>query len=177
MGDLNPDWIGGITNQFSYKGFNMSFLIDFQKGGDIYSWGKAYRALFGTSVETLEGRDEWYAGTGGFVEDGIKETNGQPNDIPIQPVYRWYNLYNKQIGTEWIMEATNVRMREMVLGYTLPSKWLSVSLVGRNLFFFYKAIDHVDPESGFSSGNTGSAIEHMSLPSTSSYGLSVKFNF
>ncbi len=177
MGDLNPDWMAGITNQFSYKGFNMSFLIDIQKGGDIYSWGKAYRALFGTSAETLEGRAEWYAGTGGYVEEGIKESNGQPNDIPIQPVYRWYNLFNKQIGTEWIMKATNVRMREMVLGYTIPSKWLNVSLFGRNLFFFYKAIDHVDPESGYSSGNTGSAIEHMSLPSTSSYGLSLKFNF
>jgi len=177
MGDLNPDWIGGISNQFRYKNFNLSFLVDIQKGGDIYSWGKAYRALFGTSAETLEGRDEWYAGTGGYIEEGIKESNGQPNDIPIQPGYRWYNLFNKQIGTEWIMKATNVRMREVVLGYTFPSKWLNVSLVGRNLFFFYKAIDHVDPESGFSSGNTGSAIEHMSLPSTSSYGLSLKFNF
>ncbi len=177
MGDLNPDWNAGISNQFSYKGFNVSCLVDIQKGGDIYSWGKAYRALFGTSAETLEGRDEWYAGTGGYIEEGILESNGQQNDIAIQPTYRWYNLFNKQIGTEWMMDATNVRMREVVVGYTLPSKWLSVSLVGRNLFFFYKAMDHVDPESGFNSGNTGSAIEHMSLPSTSSYGLSLKLNF
>lgn len=185
MGSINPDWIGGVTNQLRYKGFNLSLLIDFQKGGDIYSWGKAYRALFGTSIESAEGRDEWYAGTGGYIEEGVKETNGQPNDIPVQPIYRWYNLFNKKIGTEWLMDASNIRMREVVAGYTLPSAWLhnipvsniTLSLVGRNLFFIYKAIDHVDPESGYNSGNTGSGIEHNSLPSTTSYGVNLKINF
>src|SRR5690606_37215714 len=96
MGDINPDWMGGITNRISYKGLALSFLIDIQKGGDIYAWGKAYRGLFGTSAETLEGRAEWSAGTGGFIEKGVKEANGSPNDIAIEPTYRWYNLYNQQ---------------------------------------------------------------------------------
>jgi len=185
MGNINPDWIGGITNQFKYKNLSLSFLIDVQKGGDIYSWGKAYMALFGTSKETLEGRDEWIARTGGFVEDGVSEVNGQSNSIAIDPTLRWYNIYNKQIGTEWIQDATNVRLRELVLGYNLPSKLLSklpfenvsLSLVGRNLFFLYRAMDHFDPESGYSSGNTGNGIEHFSLPSTSSYGANLKINF
>lgn len=185
MGNINPDWMGGLSNHFSYKGFNLSFLIDFQKGGDIYSWGKSYRALFGTSKETLEGRAEWYAGTGGYVESGINENTGQKNDIAIQPTYRWYNLFNRQIGTEWIQDATNIRMRELVFGYTFPTRWfastpisnLQISLVGRNLFFFYRAMDGADPESGFNSGNTGTGIEHLSLPSTSSYGVNLKINF
>ena len=185
MGDINPDWMGGISNQFRYKGFNLNFLIDIQMGGDIYSWGKAYRGLFGTSAETLEGRAEWYDGTGGFIEEGISESTGQPNDIPIQPTYRWYNLFDKQIGAEWIQDATNIRFRELVFGYTFPQKWfattpisnLHVSLVGRNLFFLYRAMDHVDPESGYSSGNTGNGIEHFSLPSTSSYGFNLKIHF
>jgi TonB-linked SusC/RagA family outer membrane protein len=199
MGDINPDWIGGITNQLRYKNFSLNFLIDIQKGGDIYSWGQAYRGLFGTAIETLEGRDGWYAThqgglnnenipgvfPEGYIEEGILESTGQPNDIPIQPVQRWYGLFANQIGTEWLMSATNVRMREVVLGYNLPKQWLenspvaniNLSFSGRNLFFFYKAMPHSDPESGYSSGNVGSGIEHYSLPSTSSYGFNLKINF
>ncbi len=193
MGDINPNWMGGIANQLNYKNFNLSFLIDMQMGGDIYSWGKAYRALFGTSRETLEGRAEWnatldpgYQGEpGGYIETGIKESNGRPNDIPIDPTYRWYNIYNSQIGTEWIQDATNVRLREVVLGYSLPERWLTsspiahlkISLVGRNLLFLYRAMEHADPEAGYSSGNTGNGIEHLSLPSTSSYGVNLQLSF
>lgn len=185
MGNINPDWMGGINNQFSYKNLSLSFLVDIQKGGDIYSWGKAYMGLFGTSAETLEGRAEWAAGTGGFIEEGRSESNGQPNTIPIDPTLRWYNIYNKQIGTEWIQDATNVRLRELVLSYNMTSRLLAklpiddvnLSLVGRNLFFLYRAMDHFDPESGYNSGNTGNGIEHLSLPSTSSYGVNLKINF
>jgi hypothetical protein len=119
------------------------------------------------------------------VEEGINENTGRPNDVAIDPTYRWYNLFNKRIGTEWLIDATNVRMREVILGYSLPSKWMdrtplsgvNVSLVGRNLFFIYKASKHFDPEAGFNSGNTGNGIEHMSLPSTTSYGFNVRINF
>ena len=185
MGDINPDWNAGITNTFRYKGLSLSFLIDMQMGGDIYSWGNSYRGLFGTGADTEEGREEWLAGTGGFVEEGINETSGQVNTIGVDPTYRWYNLFNKKIGTEWLIDASNVRMRELVLSYNLPVKWLSktpmagvnLSFVGRNLFFIYRTSKHFDPESGFNSGNTGNGIEHMSLPSTTSYGVNLRINF
>ena len=185
MGDINPDWNAGITNTLRYKGISLNFLIDMQKGGDIYSWGNSYRGLFGTGIETAEGRAEWLEGTGGHVEEGINESTGRPNEVAVDPTYRWYNLFNKKIGTEWLVDASNVRMREVVLAYSLPSKWLvktplagvNLSLVGRNLFFIYKASKHFDPESGFNSGNTGNGIEHMSLPSTTSYGVNLRINF
>ncbi|MCT4648418.1 MAG: SusC/RagA family TonB-linked outer membrane protein [Carboxylicivirga sp.] len=185
MGNINPDWMAGLSNSLSYKSLSMSFLIDMQKGGDIYSWSKSYRGLFGTSKETLEGRADWYAGTGGYVEKGINENTGKPNDVAIAPTYRWYHLYNKEIGAEWMQDATNIRLREVILNYSLPKKWLektpltnvSVSLVGRNLFFFYRAMDHVDPESGFGSGNISTGFEHSSLPSTRTYGANLKINF
>jgi TonB-linked SusC/RagA family outer membrane protein len=208
MGDINPDWMAGFSNQLKYKNLRLSFLIDMQKGGQVYSWGKSYRALFGTGAETLAGRAEWYKTHEGFmytkekpgvfpegyIEDGILATQnedgtwtstGVKNDIPVQPTYRWYNFYKNQIGTEWLLDATNIRLRELVLGYSIPSSTLKnlpisnidISLVGRNLFFFYNAMGDMDPESGFNSGNTGTAIEHMSLPSTSSYGVNLKINF
>jgi hypothetical protein len=200
MGNINPDWIGGISNNLSYKNINLSFLIDMRKGGEVYSVGKAYRALFGTSAESVEGRDRWYATHDpetmyttplpgvtpeGYVENGINETTGKPNTVPVDPIYRWYNIWSKEIGAEWMRDATNVRLREVSLGYNLPKKLLSdtpftfvqLSLVGRNLFFFYNAMNDVDPESGYSSGNTGGGFEHSAIPSTRSIGFNLKVNF
>lgn len=200
MGNINPDWLGGVSNRFQYKDLSLSFLIDMQKGGEIYSWGKAYKSLFGTAAETLEGRDGWYATHDpatdystplpgvtpqGYVEDGINEKTGKVNTTPVDPMFRWYNIWSKEIGAEWIQDATNVRLREVVLTWQLPTnllmrtpiKKVSLALTGRNLFFLYRAMDHVDPESGYSSGNVGSGIEHSAMPSTRSYGFNVKINF
>lgn len=200
MGSINPDWIGGISNRVSYKNFSLSFLVDIRKGGDIASMGKAYRALFGTSAESLAGRDEWYSthdpayqysvplpgvDPKGFIESGINENTGEPNKVPVDPIYRWYNIWSKEIGTEWLVDATNVRLRELVLAYTMPGKLLSgtplsdvqISLVGRNLFFFYNAMKDVDPESGYSSGNTGGGFEHCAIPTLRSLGFNIRIGF
>lgn len=200
MGNINPDWLAGLSNNLTYKNFTFSFLIDIRKGGEIYSMGKAYRNLFGTSVASIEGRAEWYATHDpaygystplpgveekGYVEDGINVNTGQQNTVPVDPIYRFYNLWAKEIGTENICDATNVRMREASLGYSLPKKFISklrltdvrVSLYGRNLFFLYNAMNDVDPESGYSSGNTGGGLEHNAIPSTRSIGFNLKVNF
>jgi outer membrane receptor protein involved in Fe transport len=200
MGDINPDWIGGLSNSFTYKNLLLSFLIDIRKGGDVYSIGKAYRCLFGTSELTLEGRKEWYAThdpdyqysvplpgvtPDGYIESGINENTGKENTVPVDPLYRWYNIWAKEIGTEWMMDGTNARMREIQLGYALPSALLSktpldditISVVGRNLFFFYNAMKDIDPESSYSSGNTGGGFEHNSIPSTRSFGFNLKVRF
>jgi hypothetical protein len=200
MGSMNPDWIGGISNKLAYKNFSLSLLLDIRKGGDVASMGKAYRALFGTSAESLEGRQEWYSthdpaylysvplpgvDPKGYVESGINEITGQPNTVPVDPIYRWYNIWAKEIGTEWIVDATNVRLRELVLAYTMPGKLLTktpfsdvqFSLVGRNLFFFYNAMNDVDPESGYRSDNTGGGFEHNAIPTTRSLGFNIKIGF
>ena len=200
IGNINPDWMAGMANNFKYKNFNLSLLVDMRKGGNIYSMGNAYRNLFGTSVTSLKGREEWYAthdpqygystplpgvAEKGYLEDALNENTGKKNSVVIDPLYRYYNIWAKEIGTENVKDATNIRMREIALGYALPKKILSktpltdvqVSLVGRNLFFFYNAMKDVDPESGYSSGNTGGGFEHSAIPTTRSIGLNVKVNF
>jgi hypothetical protein len=94
-------------------------------------------------------------------------------------------IWFDRIVSDYILDATNVRLREVVLGYNLPRAILektpftdlNISLVGRNLFFFHNAAKHVDPESGYSSSSIGNAIEATALPSTRSYGFSVTVNF
>jgi TonB-linked SusC/RagA family outer membrane protein len=200
LGNINPDFLAGFSGKMSWKGLSLSFLVDIQKGGKFFSWGKAIKSLFGNLEETLEGRAEWYAThdestmyqtplpgvkPDGYYEDGVLEKNGQTNDIPIQPIWRWYNIYAQDIAEEWIVDATNVRMREMVLGYSFPRKmlqktpfsFLNLSLSGRNLFFFYKVSQHVDPESGYNPGNVGNGFENHALPTTRSIAFNLKIGF
>ena len=200
LGDINPDLIGGLANHFSYNGLNLSFLIDFQLGGEFYSHSQLYRDLFGTSEESLKGRDEWYSTheglfhsetisgviPKGYVEEGVNVNTGLANDIALQPMLRNVNvIWFDRVVSDYILDATNIRMREIVLGYNLPRSLLdktpfsniNISLVGRNLFFFYNAAIHVDPESGYNAGSIGNAIEATALPATRSYGVSVTVNF
>lgn len=200
MGNINPDWLAGLSNSFSWNNLVASFLVDMRKGGDIYSIGKAYRNLFGTSIASLEGRAEWYAThdptygyttplpgveAKGYVEDGINMNSGQANSVPVDPIYRFYTIWAKEIGAENICDGTNIRLREASVGYSLPKKILArtpltgvqISVFGRNLFFFYNAMKDVDPESGYSSGNTGGGFEHNAIPSARSIGFNLKINF
>ncbi|MBK7651227.1 MAG: hypothetical protein IPJ20_11520 [Flammeovirgaceae bacterium] len=93
----------------------------------------------------------------------------------------WFNRTVK----DFILDATNVRLREASLGYTLPKKWLgngiindiNFSIVGRNLFFFYNAAKHMDPESGYNSTTIGNAFELNSMPATRTYGFNLNVTF
>jgi TonB-linked SusC/RagA family outer membrane protein len=200
LGDINPDFIGGLSNKFTYKNFNLSFLIDFQLGGEYYSHSSLYRDLMGTGTTSLKGREEWYSthqGFGyfvpiqgvfpdGYIEDGLVASTGLPNEKPVDPMFRHVEtMVNRGIVTDYIMDASNVRFREIVFGYNLPNKWLdktfisraNLSLVGRNLFFLYLATKNIDPEAGFDSGNFGTAFELNTMPGTRSYGFNLNLSF
>ncbi|MBK6285562.1 MAG: hypothetical protein IPF54_25430 [Draconibacterium sp.] len=154
----------------------------------------------GTSIESLEGRADYYSThqglfyaepikgviPKGYVEDGVNVNTGAPNTVPVDPMMRALNtIWFDKIVSDYILDASNVRMREVTLGYDLPKKIMdktpltnvNIALVGRNLFFFYNAAKHVDPESGYNAGSTGNAIEATALPATRSYGFNLTFNF
>jgi TonB-linked SusC/RagA family outer membrane protein len=197
-GSINPDFTFGFRNSFSYKGVTLSFLIDGTIGAKIYSWGKTYKMLWGTDAETLEGREEWFethdengfpisgVEPGGYIFEGVMEDSGEPNTTPLEdPAYRGYLPYKDRVITESVLDASSIRIREAMLSYTFPhklvSKWkmtnLTLALTGRNLYFFYKPADHIDPEAGYSSGNTGNGIEQSTLPSTRSIGFNLRVGF
>ena len=200
LGDINPDLMGGLSNHVSYKNFNLNFLIDFQLGGEYYSATDLYHDLFGTSPGSLRGRDEWYSthegllyGTPipgvvpkGYVEEGVNEETGEPNDVAVQPMLRQVNvIYFDKIVSDYIVDATNIRLRELSLGYNFPGHWLNesfirnvnVSIIARNLFFLYNASGDYDPESGFNSGSIGNAFALNPMPSSRSYGFSLNLYF
>lgn len=200
LGNLSPDLLAGLSNNFTYKNMRLSFLIDAQIGGDYYSQSAVYGELFGTSATSLEGRAEWYAThegdnnseeipgvfPDGYMQEGVNMETGALNDIPIDPMARAVEvIFFRQIMRDYVVEATNIRLRELVLAYDLPAKWMdrtfirkaSISLVGRNLFFFYNANEGIDPEAGMVNQNFGPAIEMNSMPGTRSIGFNLVLDF
>ncbi|MDT7828297.1 SusC/RagA family TonB-linked outer membrane protein [Pricia sp. S334] len=180
LGSINPDWYGGISNTLRYKNLSLNTLISVQQGGEFYSYGRAYRMFFGTDARTLPGRET------GIVEEGINENTGFDNEVAAPAFLKHFtDIFSNEVAVDQVLDASNVKLREVALTYNFPQKMLrdtfiqsgSLSAIGRNLFFLYNAAGDIDPEAGFSSGPTSTALEHSSLPSTRSYGLNLKLNF
>lgn len=176
LGESVSPYTLGFCNSFSYKGFNLSFLIDAKIGGDIFSMTNAHMYCFGRHIDTLPGRE------GGAVGKGVKEDGVTPNDVAVDAMT--YYMATAGITEEFIYDATFVKLRELSLGYTFPTKWvkkmgmsaLSLSLVGRNLWNIYDKVPLVDPESALNIGN-GQGFESYGLPATRSIGFNLNVKF
>jgi len=178
VGNYNPDWTGGITNTFTFKGIDFSFLIDWRQGGEIVSFTAANLWGDGLTAQTLEGRE-------GFVFDGVLE-DGSPNNIEITSEELWTNIggRNTPVAEAFVVSATNVRLRQLTLGYGLPSNLLSttpfsairLSFVARNLFFLKNEADFIDPEAMLGNSNA-QGVESFGLPTPRSYGVNLKLTF
>lgn len=179
LGNSQPDWIGGLTNTFTYKSISLRFLIDARIGGKVYSQTNAALVGSGTSVESLEFRD-------GIVVDGVVlQDDGSyvQNTTEISGQDYWGAMSG--IGSEFVFSQSNVRLREFVLSYSVPNsvlkntfiKGADIGFIGRNLFFLYKEIDHVDPEASLGTGNNGQGILSYNLPTARSLGFNVNIKF
>ncbi|MEN8230274.1 MAG: SusC/RagA family TonB-linked outer membrane protein [Bacteroidota bacterium] len=186
-GSSAPDWTGGLSNSFSWKGFSLSALIDIRMGGMVYSFTEANLTSDGFSEQTLEGRD-------GFVVEGLKDSqdydanpDGDPiwveNDIEVTAEQYWMSVTGRSspIGGPYGYDASFVRLREVLLGYTWNLKTsliqsIGFSLYGRNLDFLHNAAEIIDPGMSMGVGNI-QGVEGFSIPTTSTYGVNVRFRF
>lgn len=192
LGNYNPDWLMGISNRFSYKSFNLSFLFDIRSGGELYSETQTVGREGGIIVETLEGRANGYDLTqngNGVIGAGVVAVAGggfAPNTKKVS-AREWHTAYTGGRGiAEGVMyNASFVKLRELQIGYTLPVKILAklpftainISLVGRNLWL-KDNVPHVDPETmSYSGGTALPGIENMAIPSTRSYGINISLKF
>jgi len=149
IANFNPDWSGGLTNSISFKNLNLSFLIQHRQGGSIVSMTNAILTGSGLTEETLPGRDGGLIfGQNFFTHEIAVKEDGTPNNIPVKAENFWLGVggRNAPIGEAFVSSATNTRLRELSLGYTLSRKTLGtlpvsnvrISLVGRNLFYIYR---------------------------------------
>ncbi len=192
LGNAMPDWTGGLNNAFRYKDFTLSFLVDIRKGGSFYSGTYRREYLSGAISSTLPGREDYYLHSyiygeakatlqGGFIYSDAYFEDGTPNNVYVSPQSNGFSTLDEM----QIFDASYVKLRELVVGYNIPSKLLKssiisnarISLSGRNLWtMFKKAPPGIDPESSVTSGN-GQGIEYGSLPPFSTYGIDIRLTF
>lgn len=201
IGNANPDWIGGIRNSFSYKNLTLSFLIDIQHGGDIYSLDMYYGLSTGIYPETAGTNDlgnpvrdpvignpvsGYDPKSGGYIIKGVNVANGvsTPNKTRVDATSYSGWGYAALPNKAFIYDASYVKLREVALSYTIPSTTLKkffikgavFSVVGSNLWIIHKNLPYADPESGLAAGNV-QGYSVGSLPSTRDFGFNVKLNF
>ncbi|MFX1706614.1 SusC/RagA family TonB-linked outer membrane protein [Chitinophaga sp. CC14] len=168
-------WTGGITNNFRYKQFNLSFLIDGKFGGHVYSGTNLYATRFGLNKLTLPGREDGLTVTG-VDEQGKAFTHTFTYATGLQQYYDNY----KNLSEKFVYDASFIKLRQVVLSYTIPTQAvafakvqaMTVSFVARNLFILYKNSPNIDPESTFSNANA-QGFEMFGVPRTRSYGLNL----
>jgi len=180
LGNSQPDWMGGLSNTFTYKNLSMRFLIDARIGGEIFSQTAASLIGLGVTTETLQYREE------GITVDGVvkqADDSYAPNTVQISAQDYWGAIAG--IASEHVYKQSNIRLREFVLSYKVPSSLLSnifiqgadIGLIGRNLFFIYKDVKHVDPEASLGTGNNGQGILSYNLPTARSIGFNINVKF
>ena len=175
LGNAQPEWLGGWSNSITYKDFNLSFLIDARIGGKIYSQTSADLDEAGASLRSLQYRES------GVVLEGTNTETGAANTVNISGQDYWTAMSN--ISENYLYDQDNVRLRELSIGYRIPGvesiglDSANLQLVGRNLFFFSKEAEDIDPEVmlGTSLGIQG--MSHNQMPTMRSVGLNLTLNF
>lgn len=169
LGSVFPKANLALNNSFSYRGFTAGFLVTARLGGIVYSATQAYMDLYGVSETSALARDK-----------GNVQVNGRSM---IKP-QTWFETVAAQSGLPqyYTYSATNIRLQEAHLGYTIPRRWLGdvcsihVSLVGRNLWMIYNKAPF-DPESVATTDNFYQGIDYFMMPATRNIGFNVKIKF
>lgn len=182
LGDIQPDWTGGVNLAVRYKGLTLSTLVDAKIGGEIYTMTNAWGQYSGILEESLVGRET------GIVGDGVMldaDSNYVPNNVVVSAETFNHNAFGADIVETSVFDASYVKWRQLSIGYTLPASWTSklriqnvnISFIGRNLALLYKKAPHIDPETGFSNDNSSQGMEFGQMPSTRSLGFSLNLKF
>lgn len=179
VGNMNSKWLLGWSNTMNYKGVTLSFLINGRIGGKVVSLTEGYLDNLGLSQRSADSRLN--AEKNGWDYKGealmpLPDASGRY--VPVKSYYE--SVGGSKNPIEYIYDGTNFRLRELSLGYTFKNllgagKNLNLSLIGRNLFFLYIKAP-VDPDVSLSSGNGMSAFELYNMPSTRSFGFSLKLD-
>jgi TonB-linked SusC/RagA family outer membrane protein len=169
LGSIFPKANMAWRNDFSYKGFNLGFMVSARLGGIVYSATQAALDLYGVSEASAIARDN-----GGVIINGDDIIDAE----------KWYKTIgvNNGVPQYYTYSATSIRLQEASVGYTFPKSnvWgiadVTVSLVGRNLWMIYRKAPF-DPETTATTGNYYQGIDNFMMPSTRNLGFNVRLKF
>ncbi len=190
LGNGVPDFTGGLNNSFTWKNLNMSFLIDFKSGGDIYSGTNVRMTQAGFTKQTLMGREgEAPLTVSGVIADGVDGSGNaiyKPFSKTLAPgeAANYWGTLGDRASEQFVYDASFIKLRQITIGYQLPKKILGktplqnlmVSLVARNLAILKKNTPNIDPESSYTSSNS-QGLDYFGFPATRTYGFNIRANF
>ena len=201
LGNITPEWTGGLNNTFSFKGLSLNVLIDFVQGGELTSSTKYQMTAKGTGAFTAEGRRPQDTDDNGNqlpyvgVLDGVVEVKDEGGNVvgyeentkAVDGQTYWANRAWSDIGEEFVLDASYIMLREVILGYNFqptllnktPFTGIRVSLVGRNLWYIEEHMQDmgISPESALSTSAPAQGVEALSMPTTRSFGVNVNLTF
>ncbi|MCC7523291.1 MAG: SusC/RagA family TonB-linked outer membrane protein [Chitinophagaceae bacterium] len=185
LGNIQPDWLAGVTNTVSFKGFSLSALVDVRKGGNVYSMTKYDQTASGTGKFT-ENR-------GNLVADGVvwDDNAGKYVENTATSFAQNYYAYRAwlQVHEDFVVDASYVALRQATLSYDFnsstlkgtPFKTASISVVGRNLLYLYRdpqfKLMDVSPEAAFAPTAAAQGYEAFTMPATRSIGINLALGF
>jgi len=185
LGNIQPDWLAGVTNSFSFKGIRLSALIDVRKGGEVFSLTKQNGMGSGTGKFT-ENRTNLVAD--GVVWDATSNKYVENTQVVVGTKYYAYRTWS-DISEEFVLDASYVSFREATLSYDFrpkilsrtPFKTVTFSVVGRNLFYLYRdpqfKVMGISPEAAFAPTAAAQGFENTTMPTTRSIGFNLNFSF
>ncbi len=186
IGNPNPKWVGGLTNTFSFKGLALTVLMEYRKGGDLYSRNIADLQRNGVAIETAEFSRYDAAGVvqKPYLFDAVY-ANGLPNTTMVSAQDYFGNSGKYAAAEGFIYGTTWFRVREASIDYMVPSSILrktpfgsaSFSVFGRNLFLNAPDYPHLDPEQNALGVSNAQGLEFNALPQTRTIGVGLKLSF
>lgn len=200
IGNASPKLTGGMGNTFRYKSFSLYALVDFKIGGDVYSVDHSTAMGSGIAPETVVERNggglpytfpDGSSANVGVIMDGYNIDDKKMNDRVVNPIYKYAGSYAGWTHLNVprslsVFENTWAKMREFSISYAVPQSALgkvkvfqnlSVSVVGRNLFYLYSSLPmHLNPEAINGVGN-GQGLQWSGMPSIRTFGFSLKTQF
>ncbi|MES2373049.1 MAG: SusC/RagA family TonB-linked outer membrane protein [Bacteroidota bacterium] len=186
VGSAIPKFVGGWTNNFTYKNLTVGIFIDYKFGGTVLSSTALNTLRQGLSKASLVGRRD---GENGVVFPALNQGTGAANTVAVTDLQGFYADYrNLQIGDPFIFKSDFVKLRNISFTYNFTSllkktsylkfvKALSLSASVRNVAILHKDLPGLDPEAIQSSGDIRAGYENTSLPTTRSYNLSLNVKF
>lgn len=186
LGNQQPDMLLGVTNSFTYKNFNLSFLIDGRFGGKIFSGTLLAMQRAGTAAETVVNGERQEFVVEGVLEDG--KGGYKANNVKVTPQQYWVNgigINNLGITEANMYDASNIRVRNIQLNYNFPASMFASTFIQRarlgvsvnNALMLSSHMKGIDPESVYATGSNAVGFEYASPPTSRVFFINLSVGF
>jgi hypothetical protein len=183
IGNTNPDWIGSVFSNLSYKGFSLGIQIAIRQGGQMWDGTRGAMDYFGTAGETADRNGTaTFSGIAGHLDpNGNVISSGNKSSVVANTnQYYWQNINNSFVGpTEANVEdASFIKLRQLSLTYALPmsvvkkAHFQAISLTAfANNIILWTRYKGVDPETSLAGPSNAQGLDYFNNPGIKSYGL------